>query len=108
MSNETNYTITVLGEMVPVELYVVLEVRAEVNNTVESVRNETDVEQFVLPEPPEPESFDMYWLCFPVLLFLTLLGVAAINNFLALTAKDEDEEEGDSEKEGKGDGDGGD
>jgi len=94
--------------MVPVELYVVLEVRAEVNNTVESVRNETDVEQFVLPEPPEPESFDMYWLCFPVLLFLTLLGVAAINNFLALTAKDEDEEEGDSENEGKGDGDGGD
>ncbi|MDP6200124.1 MAG: hypothetical protein QF531_05075, partial [Candidatus Poseidonia sp.] len=108
VSNETNYTITVLGEMVPVELFVIIEVRGETNNTVESVRNETEVEQFVLPEPPEPESFDMYWLCFPLLLLLTLLGVAAINNFLALTAKDDDEEEEDSENDGKGDGDGGD
>ena len=99
VSNETNYTITVLGEMVPVELYVIIEVRGEANNTVESVRNETSVEQFVLPDPPEEESFDMYWLCFPMLLFLTLLGVAAINSFLALTAKDEEEEE--PENEGK-------
>ena len=106
VSNETNYTITVLGEMVPVELYVIIEVRAEANNTVESVRNETEVEQFVLPEPPEPESFDMYWLCFPLLLLLTLLGVAAINNFLALV-KDDDEEEEEPENEGKDDGDGG-
>ncbi|MGB0313129.1 MAG: putative Ig domain-containing protein, partial [Poseidonia sp.] len=105
VSNETNYTITVLGEMVPVELYVIIEVRAEANNTVESVRNETEVEQFVLPEPPEPESFDMYWLCFPLLLLLTLLGVAAINNFLALVKDDEEEEE--PENEGKDDGDGG-
>jgi len=106
-SNETNYTITVLGEMVPVELFVVIEVRDEANNTVESVRNETEVEQFILPEPPEPESFDMYWICFPLLLLLTLLGVAAINNFLALT-KDDDEEEEEPENEGKGDEDGGD
>ena len=102
VSNETNYTITVLGEMVPVELHVIIEVRAEANNTVESVRNETEVEQFVLPDPPEEESFDMYWLCFPLLLLLTLLGVAAINNFLALV-KDDDEEEEEPENEGKDD-----
>ena len=45
----------------------------------------------------------MYWICFPLLLFLTLLGVAAINNFLALTAKDEEDEDDDSEdKDGGG------
>jgi hypothetical protein len=106
-SNETNYTITVLGEMVPVELFVIIEVREAANNIVESVRNETEVEQFVLPDPPEEESFDMYWICFPMLLFLTLLGVAAINNFLALTAKDEEDED-DADSDGKdGDGDSG-
>ena len=72
-----------------------------------SVRNETEIEQFVLPEPPEEESFDMYCLCFPLLLFLTLLGVAAINNVLALTRGD-DEEEDETENEGEdGDGEGG-
>ena len=102
-SNETNYTITVTGEMVPVELFVLIEVRAEANFTVESIRNETEVEQFVLPEPPEEESFDMYWICFPLILILTLLGVAAINNFLAM-AKDDDEDEDDDENEDKDDG----
>ncbi len=103
-SNETNYTITALGEMVPVELYVILEVRAEANLTVESVRNETEVEQFVLPEPPEEESFDMYWLCFPLLLIVMFLGVAAINNFLALVKDDDNEEddEDDADSEGEG------
>ena len=91
-----------------VELSVIIEVRGEPNNTVESVRNETEIEQYTLPEPPEEESFDMYWLCFPVLLLITLLCVAAINNFLALTAKDEDEDDaendgGDGDKEGAGD-----
>ena len=90
--------------MVPVELFVLIEVRAEANFTVESIRNETEVEQFVLPEPPEEESFDMYWICFPLILILTLLGVAAINNFLAL-AKDDDEDEDDDENEDKDGGD---
>ena len=100
-SNETNYTVSVYGEMVPVELFVIIEVREEVNNTVESVRNQTVVEQFVLPEIEETdESFDMYWICFPLLLVLMLLGVAAINNFLALIAKDEEEEEDDEDAEG--------
>ena len=101
-SNETNYTVLVLGEMVPVNLFVVIEVRGEVNNAVESVRNESEVEQFVLPEVEEnDDSFDMYWVCFPLLLFVMLLGVAAINNFLALKAKEEDGNEGeDDDSEG--------
>ena len=101
-SNETNYTVLVLGEMVPVNLFVVIEVLGELNNTVESVRNESEVEQFVLPEVEEnDDSFDMYWVCFPLLLFVMLLGVAAINNFLALKAKEEDgNEEEDDGSEG--------
>jgi hypothetical protein len=93
-SNETNYTVLVTGEMVPVNLYVIIEVQGEVNNTVESVRNETEVEQFVLPDVEEnDDSFDMYWICFPILLAVMFLGVAAINNFLSLKAKEEDESE---------------
>ena len=108
-SNETNYTITVVGEMVPVELYVIIEVRDKVDNTVESVRNTTEVDQFTLPEYEEKDdSFDMYWICFPILLFLTLLGVAAINNFLALTAKDEDDPENDDKGDDEGGENGGD
>ena len=100
-SNETNYTISVFGEMVPVELFVIIEVREEVNNTVKSVRNQTVVEQFILPEIEETdESFDMYWICFPLLLVIMLLGVAAINNFLAIISKDKEEEEDDEDAEG--------
>jgi hypothetical protein len=103
-SNETNYTISVLGEMVPVELFVIIEVREEANNTVESVRNQTEIEQFVLPEvEEEDDSFDMYWICFPILFFIMLLGVAAINNVLALMPKDEDDEGAEDDgKEGSG------
>jgi len=98
VSNETNYTVRVTGEMVPVELFVIIEVLGAVNNTVESVRNESVVEQFVLPEIEESDdSFGMYWICFPLLLFVMLLGVAAINNFLALKAKEEDESEGEGD-----------
>jgi len=103
-SNETNYTISVLGEMVPVELFVIIEVREEANNTVESVRNQTEIEQFVLPEVEDvDDSFDMYWICFPILFFIMLLGVAAINNVLALMPKDEDDEGAEDDgKEGSG------
>ena len=98
VSNETNYTVRVTGEMVPVELFVIIEVLGAVNNTVESVRNESVVEQFVLPEIEESDdSFGMYWICFPLLLFVMLLGVAAINNFLALKAKEEDGSEGEGD-----------
>jgi hypothetical protein len=75
-------------------------VRGEPDLVVEDIRNATEEEVFSLPDiTPEDDSFDMYWVCFPLLLLLTLLGVATINNFLAL-AKDDDEEE-DPENEDK-------
>jgi alpha-tubulin suppressor-like RCC1 family protein len=103
-SNETNYTVTVTGDMVPVELFIIIEVRGEPDLVVENIRNATEEEVFSLPDlTPEDDSFDMYWACFPLLLLVTLMGVAAINNFLALTAKDEeDEDEEGPENEGNG------
>jgi hypothetical protein len=102
-SNETNYTITVTGDMAPVAFYIIIEVREKVNLTVPSVRNETEEPVFSLPEPTPPDDgFDMYFICFPLLLLLLLLGVAAINNFLALAAKD-DEDDDEPENEAKGD-----
>jgi hypothetical protein len=103
-SNETNYTITVTGEMAPVEFFVIIEVREKANLTVPSVRNETRDEIFNLPEPEvTDDSFDMYWICPPLLFIVLLLLAAAINNFLALAAKDDDEED-EPEDEAKDDG----
>jgi hypothetical protein len=101
--NETNYSVTVTGDMVPVELFIIIEVRGEPDLVVENIRNATEEQVFSLPDlTPEDDSFDMYWVCFPLLLLVTLMGVAAINNFLALTAKDEeDEDEEGPENEGK-------
>jgi hypothetical protein len=89
--------------MAPVNFFLILEVRGEANTTVESVRNTTEVDQFTLPEPEvDDDSFDMYWICPPLLFIVLLLAAAAINNFLAL-AKDDDEEE-DPENEDKDEG----
>ena len=101
-SNLTNYTVMVTGEMAPVEFHVLIEVRGEVNFTVPSIRNNTTEQIFNLPEPEvNDDSFDMYFICFPILLLVLLLGVAAINNFLALAGKDDDDEEEDPENEAK-------
>ena len=92
--NETEYTITVTGEMAPVELFVVIHVLGDWPQNA-TVVNET-IEQ------PEPESPNEPELNFVIpLIFLLLLFVAALvggNIFLAAIA-DEDEEEEDSENE---------
>ena len=105
-SNETNYTVVVYGEMVPVQLFVIIEVREEAKPiVVESVRNTTEVVEYQLPIIEEvDDSFDMYWICFPLLLVVTLLLAAAINNFLALTSKPQDDEEDNEEDEESEDG----
>ncbi len=103
-SNLTNYTVMMTGEMVPIEFYIPIEVRGELNMTVPSIRNNSTEEVFSLPEPEvNDDSFDMYFICFPILLLVLLLGVAAINNFLALAGKDDDDEEKDPENEDKDD-----
>ena len=40
----------------------------------------------------------MYWICFPALLLIVFLIVAAINNFLALTSKEKDEDEDENDE----------
>ena len=63
----------VTGQMAPVEFHVLIEVRGEVNFTVPSIRNNTTEEVFNLPEPEvNDDSFDMYFICFPILLLVLL------------------------------------
>ena len=94
--NETQYTITVTGEMAPVELFVVIHVLGDWPQNA-TVVNET-IDQ------PEPESPNEPELNFVIpLIFLLLLFVAALvggNIFLAAIADDDEEEdEEDSENE---------
>lgn len=96
--NETQYTITVTGEMAPVELFVVIHVLGD------WPQNATVVNQTI--EQPEPESPNEPELNFVIpLIFLLLLFVAALvggNIFLAAIADDDDEEdEEESENEGE-------
>jgi hypothetical protein len=100
-SNLTNYTITVTGEMLPVEFYLLLEVREEADFVVEIIRNETGMSEFVLPEvEDEDDSFTMYWICPPLIFIILILAAAAMNNYLALTSNDEEDEEGEGEEDG--------
>jgi len=100
-SNLTNYTITVTGEMLPVEFYLLLEVREEADFVVEIIRNETGMSEFVLPEvEDENDSFTMYWICPPLIFIILILAAAAMNNYLALTSNDEEDEEGEGEEDG--------
>jgi hypothetical protein len=103
VSNMTNYTIIVTGEMLPVEFLLMVEVRGEADLEVEVIRNETEMADFVLPEEDDDDSsFTMYWICPPLIFFILILMAAGINNFLALTSKTEDDEE-ESEESGNDD-----
>ena len=100
VSNMTNYTIMVTGEMLPVEFFLLLEVREEADFVVESIREPIDIEEFVLPEvEDEDTSFTMFWICPPLVFIILVLAAAAINNYLALTSTDEEDEEGEDEEE---------
>ena len=100
----TNYTITATGEMLPVEFFLMLEVRGEADLEVEAIRNETEMTDFVLPEEEDDDSsFTMYWICPPLIFLVLILIAAAINNVLALTSKTEDGEEESNESGNDGD-----
>ena len=96
--NETLYTITVTGEMAPVELFVVIHVLGDWPQNA-TVVNET-IEQ---PEPESPIEPELNFVI--PLIFLLLLFVAALvggNIFLAAIA-DDDEEEDEAESENEDD-----
>lgn len=87
--NLTTYTIQVTGEMVPVEFTLMIEVFAiQSFQGVENIRNETEPEPYVVPEPvPEPKfDFNAYWMC-PIVIFLMMIvAMMALRRFI-----DEDE-----------------
>ncbi|MEJ6665475.1 MAG: putative Ig domain-containing protein, partial [Euryarchaeota archaeon] len=100
--NLTTYTVQIRGKMLPVNMSLMIEI-LETNSTfdVVSVRNETEAEVFVLPEPvvvPE-QSFSMYWICPLIALLLLLVGLVAYERIITDEEKTrliqrEDEAEG--------------
>ena len=75
--------------MVPVEFTLMIEVFAiQSFQGVENIRNETEPEPYVVPEPvPEPKfDFNAYWMC-PIVIFLMMIvAMMALRRFI-----DEDE-----------------
>ena len=101
VSNETTYTVTVTGEMAPLQLNFILEVRAmEVDGVAPLDNNNTIQEVFIVPEQEVFDtSFNMYYLCPPILIFIMLIGAMAINNYLKRTGYVELDDEGDKPDE---------
>ncbi|MGB0266131.1 MAG: hypothetical protein ACPGAN_07590, partial [Candidatus Poseidoniaceae archaeon] len=95
-SNQTTYNILVSGEMAPVELFIIIEVRGEIVETNQTGNNQTQVEPE--PEPPtEPELSFIIPLLFLIILFVAAL--IAANIYIAAKSDDDDDEEEDSENE---------
>ena len=105
-SDFTNYTVTVTGQMVPVELYVTIIVMGEPDLTIESVRNETGEEDiFIIPEYEEVDtSFSMYWICPPIFALLAIILSMTLIRLMERTEEDapegEQKDDGDQESEG--------
>jgi len=84
--NLTEYTVQIRGNMLPVDMSLMIEI-IETNSTFDviSVRNETVEEEFVLPEPivvPE-QRFSMYWICPLIALALFLVGLFAYERVIS-------------------------
>ncbi|MDA7463582.1 putative Ig domain-containing protein, partial [Candidatus Poseidonia alphae] len=102
-SNFTNYTITVTGQMVPVNLHLSIEVVGAPNLTIESSRNETiEEELFVIPDFEEVDnSFSMFWICPPILAMIAILLSLTLSRLLERDEENAPEGEGkDEESEG--------
>jgi hypothetical protein len=73
--NLTTYTVQVTGQMIPVTFTLMIEIiGAEVDAGVPSIRNETEAEPYLVPEPePKPTfDFDAYWTL-PIIIFMLLM-----------------------------------
>ncbi|RJU89019.1 MAG: hypothetical protein DWC07_06820, partial [Candidatus Poseidoniales archaeon] len=94
-SDETNYTVSVTGQMAPLQLYFTLEVQdIEVVEVPRLDNNNTMEEVFIVPEQEVYDSsFNMYYICPPILIFSMLIGAMAINNYLKRSGYIELEEE---------------
>jgi hypothetical protein len=105
-SNFTEYTVTVTGQMVPVELYVSIEVIGAPNLVVESMRNESQNESdvYVIPDYEEQDnSFSMFWICPPIFALIVIMLSVTLSRLIESEEEDEEEEDSVSEDEENGD-----
>ena len=92
-SNLTTYNVLVTGEMAPVELFIIIEVRGEIVETNQTGNNQTQVDP---DTPTEPELSFIIPLLFLIILFVAALIAA---NIYIAAKSNEDEEEDDSENQ---------
>ena len=98
-SNLTNYTVTVTGEMVPVELYVMIQVFGEPDLTIESLRNESfnGEGNYSIPDyEDEDTSFSMFWICPPVFALVAIMLSVTLSRLM-----EREEVEGEESDEGE-------
>ena len=106
-SNFTKYTVTVTGQMVPVELYVSIEVIGAPNLVVESVRNESQNESgvYVIPEYEEQDtSFSMFWVCPPIFALIAIMLSVTLSRLIESEEEEEEQEDSVSEDQENGGG----
>ena len=96
-SNLTTYNVLVTGEMAPVELFIIIEVRGEIVETNQTGNNQTQVDP---DTPTEPELSFIIPLLFLIILFVAAL-IAANIYIAAKSDDDDDEDDNDSESQGK-------
>ncbi|MDG1557594.1 MAG: putative Ig domain-containing protein, partial [Candidatus Poseidoniaceae archaeon] len=73
--NLTEYTVQVTGKMAPVTFTLMIEILdIALDSSIPSLRNETVVELYVVPEPESEPAFDFdaYWIC-PIIAFILLI-----------------------------------
>ncbi|MDA8557214.1 putative Ig domain-containing protein, partial [Candidatus Poseidoniales archaeon] len=73
--NLTEYTVQVTGKMAPVMFTLKIEIlEMAIGSSIPSLRNETVVEPYVVPEPESEPAFDFnaYWIC-PIIAFILLI-----------------------------------
>jgi hypothetical protein len=73
--NMTMYTVQVTGKMAPVTFTLMIEIlEIDLDSSIPSLRNETVVEPYIVPErESEPTfDFDAYWIC-PIIAFILLI-----------------------------------
>ena len=85
-SNLTTYNVLVTGEMAPVELFIIIEVRGEIVETNQTGNNQTQVDP---DTPTEPELSFIIPLLFLIILFVAAL--IAANIYIAAKSDDDDD-----------------
>ena len=89
--NMTMYTVQVTGQMAPVTFTLMIEIlEIDLDSSIPSLRNETVVEPYVVPEPESEPAFDFnaYWIC-PIIAIILLMLVTLMVAYAVTSTRDE-------------------